>query len=208
MKWYDLTIIKKLKYCYELILPTIYNESLSFEQKLNHILDILKKLIESNIELSEQMQGLEDWVKANLKGYAQEILNQYLQDGSLAIDTSYDSVTRTLVFKFTNLGLNPIIRYYSGMFYYDGTQMHLNQSGDLINNAILKNNQFVLTLNRNIDINSLNISCNSDIDVTIVREINEKTLTLTLFKNEVQMENDDLYLIDILFNLNEQKGVN
>lgn len=190
------------------ILPLVYDESLSYYENLCRFSAKLSEIIESQNNLQDQFNNLLNWINTQLKIYAQEILNQYLQDGSLTIDTDYDSDTRTLVFKFTNLGLNPVIRYYSGMFYYDGSQMHLNQSGNLINNVILENNQFVLTLNRNIDINSLNISCNSDIDVTIVRELNEKTLTLTLFKNEVQMENDDLYLIDILFNLNEQKGVN
>ena len=190
------------------ILPLVYDESLSYYENLCRFSTKLSEIIESQNNLQDQFNNLLNWVNTQLKIYAQEILNQYLQDGSLSIDTDYDSKTRTLIFKFTNLGLNPIIRYYSGMFYHDSSRIHLNQSGDLINEVVLTNNQFVLTLNRNIDINSLNISCNSDIDVTIVRELNEKTLTLTLFKNEEQMVDDELYLIDILFNLNEQKGVN
>ena len=104
MKWYDLSIIEKLKYTYQLILPTIYNESLTFEQKLNKILDIIKKLTESNIELTGQMSSLEEWVKENLKTYAKEILDEYLENGDLTITTQYDSETKTLKFIFSKKG--------------------------------------------------------------------------------------------------------
>lgn len=204
MKWYDLTIIKKLKCCYELILPTIYNESLSFEQKLNHILDILKKLIESNIELSEQMQGLEEWVKANLKGYAQEILNHYLQDGSLAIDTDYDNVTRTLIFKFTNLGLNPIIRLYSGII--NCTNTTINQEGDLFSNLVI-NDDGSLTLTSKINIkNELLIFKENSVDeYSIVTEPSEKTLLVKMYKDNVQVNAETMKTMSFYFSYYERK---
>lgn len=83
MNWYDLENIKKLQKAWEMILPTIYNESLSYIQKLEHILDIIKKLIESNIELTDEWIKLKDFIDTQLKEYTEEQLQEWLDDGTL-----------------------------------------------------------------------------------------------------------------------------
>lgn len=84
MNWYDLTVIKKLKKCYELILPTIYNESLSFEQKLNKITDIIMSLVKNGIELTEELIQLQEYIQQNIENITIEQLNKWLQDGTLS----------------------------------------------------------------------------------------------------------------------------
>ena len=82
MNWYDLENIKKLEKAWEMILPTIYNESLSYIQKLEHILDIIKKLIESNIELTDEWLKLKDFIDTQIKEYTEEQLQEWLDDGT------------------------------------------------------------------------------------------------------------------------------
>ena len=84
MDWYDLKNIIKLQKAWEMILPTIYDESLSYIQKLEHILDIIKKLIESNIELTSEWLKLKDFVDTQIKAYTEDQLQEWLDNGTLA----------------------------------------------------------------------------------------------------------------------------
>lgn len=186
------------------ILPLVYDESLSYYENLCRFSAKLSEIIESQNNLQDQFNNLLNWINTQLKIYAQEILNQYLQDGSLAIDTDYDKTTRTLIFKFTNLGLNPIIRLYSGTI--NCTNTSINQEGDLFSNLVINDNGS-LTLTSKIEIkNELLIFKENSIDeYSIVTTPNENKLTVQMYKDNVQVNAKTMKTMNFYFTYYERK---
>ena len=122
MNYYDISNIKKLQQCWELILPTIYNESLSYIQKLEKILDIIKKLIESNIELTNEWINLKQFIETNIEKITSGMLQEWLDNGTLEnmvmrlgqIIRFYDTTEEMI--KASNLNSGQVIQtlgYYS-----------------------------------------------------------------------------------------------
>ena len=82
------------------VLPLYFDDDLDSYQKLLKIQYKINELVKNNNQIIEWLNDLEQWLKTTLKQYAQEILNQMLENGELTINTIYKPETETLSFVF------------------------------------------------------------------------------------------------------------
>lgn len=86
-------------YC-TFVLPLYFDDDLDSYQKLLKIQYKINELVKNNNQIIEWLNDLEQWLKTTLKQYAQEILNQMLENGELTINAIYKPETETLSFVF------------------------------------------------------------------------------------------------------------
>ena len=65
------------------ILPLVYDESLSYYEKLCKILQKLNEAINSQNNLQNEFYQLKDWINSQLELYSKEQLEEWLDDGTL-----------------------------------------------------------------------------------------------------------------------------
>lgn len=66
------------------VIPTIYNEALSYEKKLRLIYEKLNEVICEVNNLSDAFVNLQSWINTQLEKYAKDQLTEWLDDGTLA----------------------------------------------------------------------------------------------------------------------------
>ena len=86
-------------YC-TFVLPIYFDDDLDSYQKLLKIQYKINELVKNNNQIIEWLNDLEQWLKTTLKQYAQEILNQMLENGELTVNAIYEPETETLSFVF------------------------------------------------------------------------------------------------------------
>lgn len=86
-------------YC-TFVLPLYFDDDLDSYLKLLKMQHKLNELIASHNQIIEWLNDLEQWLQTTLKQYAQEILNQMLENGELTINAIYKPETETLSFVF------------------------------------------------------------------------------------------------------------
>lgn len=86
-------------YC-TFVLPLYFDDDLDSYQKLLKIQYKINELVKNNNQIIEWLNDLDQWLKTTLKQYAQEILNQMLENGELTINAIYKPETETLSFVF------------------------------------------------------------------------------------------------------------
>lgn len=91
-------------YC-TFILPLYFDEDLDSYLKLLKIQHKVNELVNNNNQIIEWLNELDAWLQTMLKQYAQEILNQFLENGDLTIDAIYHADTETLSFVFGKKGV-------------------------------------------------------------------------------------------------------
>lgn len=91
-------------YC-AFILPLYFDEDLDSYLKLLKIQHKVNELVNNNNQIIEWLNELDAWLQTMLKQYAQEILNQFLENGDLTINAIYHADTETLSFVFGKKGV-------------------------------------------------------------------------------------------------------